>query len=400
MKKTVLRVIPYGGFDIPGLEGWLGKLAGKGLQYSMTLGPLVCFHRAAPRQMQVHLEPIQGPAEENPDLNALYASSGWEYWGMFRNEFYVFATGDLQAQAHTDPDTLDYALRKFFRQKLLSGLALALLNFLLLSVYYDGAIWDMDWAWMRYAPVAALSDGVTIPFLLSLVGFGLLDLSYLLGLVHLTRYRWAARQGRKIRSRQGIGWLVVMGSVILLPAVLNLLQIFAGLNYSPYDLEGSGFVTLTEIEGEDFRLSGNPMYNMDHISHGGTLLDPERWYFQQYASFHQDQSPSDVPRLEVTAVRYPLEILAQMRAEEFSRTRVNGSTQFVDLGAVEGVDQVLYAHREAWTHTNELTGKTRVFLPGGALILQRGNTVLYADYYGEQNLPDFLPAFVRTLNSL
>ncbi len=34
------------------------------------------------------------------------------------------------------------------------------------------------------------------------------------------------------------------------------------------------------------------------------------------------------------------------------------------------------------------------------LILRRGDTVLYADYYGEQNLPDHLDAFVRTLNSL
>ena len=28
MSKMALRVIPYGGFDIPGLEGWLARLAG------------------------------------------------------------------------------------------------------------------------------------------------------------------------------------------------------------------------------------------------------------------------------------------------------------------------------------------------------------------------------------
>ena len=117
--------------------------------------------------------------------------------------------------------------------------------------------------------------------------------------------------------------------------------------HQPYDLEGSGFVTLTEIEGEDFRLSGDPMYNMDHISHGGTLLDPESWHFQQYAAFGQDQSPNDVPCLEATAVRYPLEILAQLRAEEWTRTHTNGSSDFQDLGAVEGTDQALYAVRDS-----------------------------------------------------
>ena len=71
-----------------------------------------------------------------------------------------------------------------------------------------------------------------------------------------------------------------------------------------------------------------------------------------------------------------------------------------DLGPVEGTDQALYAPREEWTHTSEITGETRVFLPGGELILRRGTTVLHADYYGYQDLPDHLDAFVRTLNSL
>ena len=142
---------------------------------------------------------------------------------------------------------------------------------------------------------------------------------------------------------------------------------------------------------------------MDYISHGGTLLDPEYWYFQQYASFSQHDGGlnlNDVPRLEVRATRYPLKILAQMRAEEMTGILTNNSNDWVDLGPAEGTDQAFYALREAWSHTNELTGQTHSFLPGGELILRQGNTVLYADYYGEQNLLDHLPAFVRTLNSL
>ena len=208
------------------------------------------------------------------------------------------------------------------------------------------------------------------------------------------------RSGRRVTGRRGTGWLVAAGTLVLLPVVFNCIQLFAGLDYRPYDLEGSGFVTLTELEGADFRLSGNLMYNMNYISHGGTLLDPESWYFQQYAPFGQNQSPSDVPRLEVRAVRYPLEVLAELRVDEWSGILTNGSQEWIDLGPVEGADQVLYARRAERTHTSEITGKTRVFLPGGELILRRGDTVLYADYYGEQNLPDHLDAFVRTLNSL
>ena len=178
------------------------------------------------------------------------------------------------------------------------------------------------------------------------------------------------KQGTPARGQRGIGWLTAAGMLVLLPVLVNTVQLYAGLGYTPYDLDDSGFVTLTEIEGEDASISRRQLYNMDYISHGGTLLDPESWYFQQYASFGQNQSPSDVPRLEVTAVRYPLELLA------------------------------FYAVREERTHTNELTGQTRTFLPGGELVLRKGNTVLYADYYGHQDLSDYLPAFVRTLNSL
>lgn len=33
MKKASVHVIPYGGFDIPGLEDWLAARAAKGLRF-------------------------------------------------------------------------------------------------------------------------------------------------------------------------------------------------------------------------------------------------------------------------------------------------------------------------------------------------------------------------------
>ena len=191
-----------------------------------------------------------------------------------------------------------------------------------------------------------------------------------------------------------------MGVLLLLPVIINTVQLFSGLDYRPYDLEGSGFVTLNDLEGADFRIHQDPFYSMDYISRQGTLLSPEHWYFQQYGSFRTNQSPFDVPRLEISITRYPLEILAEMRMKEWSRQYINGSGNYQTLDAGYGLDEIRYAPREKQIHTNELTGETRTFLPGGILILRRGSTVLFADYYGEQSLTDYLPLFAATFDAL
>ena len=400
MSKTTIRVTPFGGFDIPGLERWLAAMAARGLRFTMTTGPLSYFDRGEARTVQVHLEPIQGSTEENPELNAIYEEAGWQYWGMFRGSFYVYASPDLEARAHTDPDTLDYALKKFFRQKLVGGVLLLLANVLLLGLYWQGAPWEIDLLWLRYYPVETLSNGTTIPFLLAAAGFLLVDLSYLLGLGHLMSYRRAVHSGGKARGHRGVGWLLAAGLLLLLPVLINTAQLFSGTSYRPYDLEGSGFVNLTDIEGEDFSISGRTPLSMDYISHGGTLLKPEYWSFRQYGAFGQNQSSNDVPRLEISIVRYPLEILAKMRAEEWSRQEINNSGDYVAFSSDYGLDEIYYAPREGWTHISEITGEKRVFLPGGILILRHGSTVLFVDYYGEQNLTDYLERFAAMLEGL
>ena len=39
MSKAAIRVTPFGGYDIPGLEGWLATMAATGLRFSMTTAP-------------------------------------------------------------------------------------------------------------------------------------------------------------------------------------------------------------------------------------------------------------------------------------------------------------------------------------------------------------------------
>ena len=56
MSKTVWRVTPVNGYDIPGLEGWLERQAAKGLLFSMTAGPLTLFSRGEPAALRFHLD--------------------------------------------------------------------------------------------------------------------------------------------------------------------------------------------------------------------------------------------------------------------------------------------------------------------------------------------------------
>ena len=86
--------------------------------------------------------------------------------------------------------------------------------------------------------------------------------------------------------------------------------------------------------------------------------------------------------------------------DEWSRQYINGSGDYQTLDAAYGLDEIRYAPREKQIHTNELTGETHTFLPGGIFVLRRGSTVLFADYYGEQNLLEYLPRFAATFDAL
>lgn len=401
MSRLKIRIAPASGCDIAALELWLAQMAAKGLTFSFTAGPLTFFDPTPPAQVQVHLEPIQGAVEEDPELNAIFEAAGWRYLGMFRGSYFVFSTQELQAQAHTDPEALDYALKRFFRRALLGGVGLLLFNVLLLAFFRPGRnSLPGFWNDLRWFPLEALSRYKLIPLTLSVLGLALADLSCLLGLRRLWAYRRAVRAGTApLKKRRAAGgWLAAAAIVLLLPVLAHLAVYFTGRDYTPYPLEGSGFVTLAQVEGPDFRLSGDPMYNMDYISHGDTPLTPESWYFRQYGAFsHYDGGIglNDVPRLEIQIYRYLLPALAAQQADEWSRTSYNGSGAYQDLGAGDGLDQALYAVREGRTAENG-----RAFQPGAVLILRRGNAVLRADYRGDKDLLRLLPDFAGMFDLL
>lgn len=405
MSKISVRVTPVNSCDIAALEGWLTQMAAKGFSFTATAGPLTFFDQVEPKQLQIHLEPIQGAVEENPELNALYEAAGWAYLGQFRGSYFVYATDDLQTQAHTDQAALDYALKRFFKQRLIGGAGLLLFNILLLAFYWPGrSFFSGGFIYLlrdlRYFPLETIFRYNVIPFALSVVGLALADLSYLLGLGRLWQYRKTVRAGTapKTGRRAVSGWLLAAGVFLLLPVMAQTAIYFSGLDYAPYPLEGSGFVTLAQVEGPDFQVTGDYRYNMDYISHGDTPLTPETWYHRQYGAFaHHDGGASlnEVPRLEIRIYRYLLPALAVQQADEWSRQRINGSGDYLDFGAVHGFDQALCAVRERWT-----AGNGREFKPGMILILRRGNTVLRAEYQGEKDLTDYLARFAEMFDRL
>lgn len=385
-----IRVTPVNGYDIPALEGWLEGMAAKGLLFSTTAGPLTFFQEGALRDLRFHLEPARDKTwDDDPELNALYEEAGWRYLGVFRKNYHVFATEDKQAQAHTDPDTLAYVLNRFFRQKLLGGIGLLLGNVFLLAFFRPDNLGSLFYR-LRWFPVEILYARRVIPFVLSLAGLVLVDLSWFLGLVRLRQHRREVLAGRKpSRPRRSGGWLLAAGILLLLTVGAQLLTYFSGMDYSPFPLEGSGFVTLSEIEGPDFPITEDYLYNMDYISHGNTPLGAEHWYFQQYGAFrHDDNSVSlnQVPHLEIRITRYPLPFIAVQRIDELNRTHdydysLEGCEE---LPTGFGFDQALAGRGET----------------GMSLILRRGNTVLQAEYRGDRDLTGYLDRFAQMLEGL
>lgn len=381
-KKSCWKLMPVNGYDISAIERYLERMAAQGLLFSMTAGPLTLFCREEPKALQFHLEPMLGKAGEDTELNALYENAGWRYLGIFRNNYFVFVTENVEAKAHTDPEALDYVLKRFFKQKLLSGLGLLALNLFLLSLYRRGWPGSIGWVYLKYFPVESISKYPVLPLLLSVVGLLLLDLSYLLGLLCLRRCRAGKNESRVSHS----GWLLAMGILILIPVAVNTIQLFSGLDYRPFDLADSNFVTLSEIEGPEFYFTGDYMYNMDYISHGGTLLDPENWYFRQYgayAHFNGGIDINDVPHLILSITRYPIHALAQKRVQEWCSYR-NTEENYQALSPVNGLDESYLLQDDG----------------ASSLVLRRGGTVLRVDYQGDQDLSEFLERFAQMIQDL
>ena len=169
--------------------------------------------------------------------------------------------------------------------------------------------------------------------------------------------------------------------VVLLPVIINTCQLFLDLDYRPYGIELTNFLTIEEIEGEGFRATGDSMYNMDYVSHGGTLLEAEYWYWRQYGAFaHYDSGASlnTVPVVQYSIRRFPLTALAQAYWEE------QGRIGWYGYDPVEGL-----VPDAAFDAVSAKRGENGRGVPQTTLVLRRGRTVMRVEYRGEKDLLEF-----------
>lgn len=283
---------------------------------------------------------------------------------------------------------LNYALRRFFRQKLLGGAGLALLNFLVLSFFYSSRFTDPTC--LRFQWAELLSDGL-LSWLLALLGMGLTDLSYLLGLFSLWKFRRQIRHDLPTAATPASRLAGVLSALAVLPLVLVAAEfsfLYFTNGYFPYDLAGSNFVTMAEIEGPEFRPTGDTMFNMDYISHGDSPLTPESWYYQQWESsrvFDSGGSLANIPHLEINITRYLLPAVAERRAWEWRAW--GGHESYQALEPAHGLEEI-------WYYQNEQD-------PGFCyLVLRKGGLVMRVEYEGSKDLTQFLPRFAQMLDTL
>ena len=80
-RHTAVRFPPVSGYDIPGLERWLQRMAARGMQFFMTIGPFTLFLPAEPASLRIHLEPARAKiVEDDPEIIGLYESIGQSFW--------------------------------------------------------------------------------------------------------------------------------------------------------------------------------------------------------------------------------------------------------------------------------------------------------------------------------
>lgn len=385
MKKTVIRFTPVSGYDIIGLENWLEDMAARGLRFDYTVGPLTFFCRETPVRLHFHLEPARNKTNrEDRELTELFQASGWRYLGIFRKNFFVFVAQEETAPAHTDPEVWSDTLKRFFRQKLLGGVGLALINLFLGSFFWSSSfsLFNFRYFWAELLPLGL------IPWLLSLVGLTLVDLAYFQGLFSLWQLRRRVRQNKPLNSAPGSrlsGALAALAVVPLALVSVEIFWVFTDLAYTPYPLEGSGFVTLTDLEGPGLPLPDEPSsYSMDYISHSNSPLTPEDWQFRQSGdspALHTGGPVEDTPSLTIRATRYLFPFAAEHRVWEWQSY---GRGSYRALSLPSDLD-------EAWI--SEYDGCVR-------LILRQGGTVLRAEYSGTQDFSLFLNRFAEMFDNL
>lgn len=424
--KTCL--IPVNGYDLRGLSAWLERQAGEGLRYVFAVGPFAQFRREEPRQVQVHLEPAhRGEVEEQRELAGLYEEQGWEFWGDFKGGYYVFAADGARAEAHTQTEIEEYALKRLsgrLKWKIF-GVALAL-------AFWGWMVWQrfeglLNSFELRFAPVYTLLtfDGPwwMLPVLAAL-GLGLLSMVW--GLTPLYRMIFALHSGEEDQEpprRRGGGWLKAAWLCLALVPVFWACQTrYEGSTPVGELREPYGYVCLEELEQLPGFTASDFMFQ-DLAGQRRSTFIPNRWYSREWGGYDNSTTTTLLENGNTVTTYAPKRYYL---ATEFLGCRSEGLAKriFEEQGHwvyfrdgqrldYPGFDE-LVVNLERGGETIPLEGELTLRVDGERVPLElkpidlnrwnlygrSGSRVLLVEYRGSGDLREFLPRFAEMIERL
>jgi len=371
--RLTTKLIPVNGYDMAALRIWLQDMAARGLQYAYAVGPFIQFRSGRARDIQIHLEPVRkGTQREETDLSELYTQADWEYWGKFKELYYVYAAEGTQSIGHTEPEVLEYALERLSRRLRWRcvGIAAALLG----SGWY---VWDQfgDFFFgfdFRYAPVYSILTSAQPYWMLPLIpALTLLLISMMRGLAKLYGLIYALHSGEKSETPRirGGGWLKGVWLCLLLIPLFWTFQVrYEGSVPLDELKEHSGYVRLKELETAP-GFSCSSVVSRDLAGQRRQLLIPLQYDSQEWGGYNVTKQTHTMKN-GVTMTTY-------------SPQQYYLKTQFLQC-RTEGIARTVFREQEHWAYFKD---GTRVTHPGfDELIvnLERGGETL--EFEGDLSL--------------
>ncbi len=335
-QKNALRLAPCPGYDIEGLESWLGDMAREGLflkKHGVHLG-VFCFIKGTPQQMTYRLEATKNPGlfsdEDNmptEDVLALYGEFGWHYIARHEN-FDIYASADAAPrELNTDPTLHAQTLNTVKKRQLWALLPLCLQIGIYAHLLHSATL------------LAVLSLGTPLSIFLAVVFLHwlFLGIAEILHLSHLRRQlsaqgalnhkkNWKKGQ-RKHLLRVCVTWC--SGIALLACFALAWHADTTGtrvISMTEYD-QDPPFATLSDLMGEDADYTYTPQAAFDGANTVETWQD---FMFTQNISWTEVASISQNGTLVLDAyytVEYhqlASEWLAHQLAKEYSTDTANG----------------------------------------------------------------------------
>lgn len=377
-------------------------MAAKGLHLDKMAKYFAWFDRGEPMEnVRFRLEPVTKDddwmtAEEREDFHAM----GWEYLDTWENLYRIFRADDPAApELHTDPKTQALTLDRLIR-KTARGYAIG------------AAVWIACCA-LLFFTAEDFVDQLRLSFVyvdLSIIcwtGIIFFDRGGLLDLLDLRRtLRKGEPQPHPAIRRFGLP----AGLISLLLALLPFFNAIMTLTDYPHyrtvtDPAGLPYVSLEVIEndpGFERLTDSTPPWGQDYFNsyhRTRSLLVPEYcttnqygrvegrdWEYVEKNSFEEGEYVPDAydPQLHITRVRLLTEGLAARVYDSFEGDLIAG--EVIESDALDFDESVF------------LTAAPADDAPRTRILIREGRTVLYAAYYGEADLTEYLDEFTALLD--